>query len=118
MGISFIILGQINIVKEENTFIVISIIIRFIQGFSFSWIQTTMYSISTNFLPEHKAAMSGYLTAAVAAGFIFGPLIASGLYKIGGYQLIYNGFGLSYIIVGLLVKIIFGPEVDKLIDSS
>jgi MFS family permease len=72
-----------------------------------------MYSISTNFFPDHKEAMIGYIEAATGAGMVLGPPIGSCLYYLGGYPLIYNGFGASLIALSFLVKLVFSADVDK-----
>ena len=77
-----------------------------------------MYSISTNFFPDHKAAMVGYIEAATGVGMICGPPIGAALYYIGGYHLIYNGFGASFIILSFTIKFVFGHDVDVVSMSS
>ena len=62
--------------------------------------------------------MIGYIEAATGAGMILGPPIGSGLYYIGGYHLIYNGFGASFILLSFLVKFVFSAEVDKTYATS
>ena len=44
-----------------------------------------MYSISTNFYPDNKESMVGFIEAVTGVGLIMGPLIGSFLYAIGGY---------------------------------
>lgn len=77
-----------------------------------------MYSISTNFFPDHKEAMVGYIEAATGIGLILGPLIGSSLYSIGGYHFIYNFFGSSFIVFSFFIKVIFDEDIDKLNAAS
>jgi MFS family permease len=77
-----------------------------------------MYSVSTNFFPDHKEAMVGYIEAATGIGLILGPLIGSSLYSIGGYHFIYNFFGSSFIVFSFMIKVIFSEEIDKLNAAS
>ena len=77
-----------------------------------------MYSVSTNFFPDHKESMVGYIEAATGIGLILGPLIGSSLYSIGGYHFIYNFFGSSFILFSFFVKVIFNEEIDKLNAAS
>lgn len=77
-----------------------------------------MYSVSTNFFPDHKEAMVGYIEAATGIGLILGPLIGSGLYSIGGYHFIYNFFGSSFVVFSFFIKVIFNEEIDKLNAAS
>ena len=57
--------------------------------------------------------MIGYLAAASGAGMILGPALGAGLFYIGGYGFIYNGFGSSFILLSFFVKLVLGSEVDK-----
>jgi MFS family permease len=75
-------------------------------------IQTTMYSISTNFYPENKESMVGFIEAVTGVGLIMGPLIGSFLYAIGGYRFIFYSFGLLFVISSFFVKSIFPATVD------
>ena len=71
-----------------------------------------MYSISTNFYPDNKDAMIGYIEAVTGVGLILGPLIGSGLFAMGGYKFIFYSFGALFILLSPFVKCIFGPEID------
>lgn len=85
MGASFIVFGLISDTQNKATFIGLSLLNRFLQGLSSCMIQTTMYSISTNFYPENKESMVGFIEAVTGVGLIMGPLIGSFFYAIGGY---------------------------------
>ena len=56
--------------------------------------------------------MVGYIEAATGAGMILGPPIGAGLYFIGGYELIYNGFGFSFIMLSFTINYILESNVD------
>jgi MFS family permease len=73
-----------------------------------------MYSICTNFFPNDKDAMVGYIEAVTGVGLILGPLIGSGLYSLGGYVFIFYSFGSIFIFASFFVKSIFGEETDKM----
>ena len=72
-----------------------------------------MYSISTNFFPEDKDAMVGYIEAVTGVGLILGPLIGSGLYALGGYTFIFYSFGSLFVASSLFVKLIFGEDIES-----
>jgi MFS family permease len=72
-----------------------------------------MYSISTNFFPDHKEAMVGYIEAATGIGLILGPLIGSTLFSIGGYHFIYYFFGSIFVVCSFFIKSIFSPDIDN-----
>ena len=71
-----------------------------------------MYSISTNFFPDHKDAMVGYIEAVTGVGLIMGPLLGSFLYALGGYQFIFWVFGGIFIVFSFFIKCIFNSEID------
>jgi len=71
-----------------------------------------MYSISTNFYPDNKETMIGYIEAVTGIGFILGPLLGSLLYYIGGYRFIFFSVGSLFIIMSQFVKCIFGSNID------
>ena len=71
-----------------------------------------MYSIATNFYPDNKDAMVGYMEAVTGVGLILGPLIGSGLYAFGGYRFIFFSFGGIFLFFSLFIRCIFGENVD------
>lgn len=71
-----------------------------------------MYSVSTNFFPDHKDAMIGYIEAVTGVGLILGPLIGSGLYALGGYLFIFYAFGSIFIVFSFFVKMVFDESID------
>ena len=71
-----------------------------------------MYSISTNFYPDNKDAMVGYIEAVTGVGLIMGPLIGSALFAIGGYRFIFFAFGTIFVFCSLFIRCIFGENVD------
>jgi len=114
MGTSFIVFGWLTGLENKNAFITLALLNRFLQGFASSLIQTTMYSISTNFFPEHKDAMVGYIEAVTGVGLIMGPLIGSALYALGGYLFIFYAFGSMFVVFSFFIKTIFDDNIDTM----
>jgi MFS family permease len=73
-----------------------------------------MYSISTNFFPDNKDAMVGYIEAVTGVGLILGPLMGSGLYALGGQRFIFFSFGTLFILASFSIKSVFGPDIDQM----
>jgi MFS family permease len=114
MGASFLLFGLISEIENKNLFISLSLVNRFLQGLSSSMIQTTMYSISTNFYPDNKESMVGYIEAVTGVGLIMGPLIGSFLFAIGGYKFIFYSFGFLFLISSFFIKAIFPKSIDNM----
>lgn len=77
-----------------------------------SSIQTTCYSIATNFYPEKKEALVGYIEAFTGIGLMIGPVLGSILYHFGGYRFTFYMFGGFFVVFSLLVKLIFPKGID------
>ena len=71
-----------------------------------------MYSICTNFYPDKKEAMVGYIEAVTGIRLIIGPIIGSVLYTLGGYKFIFYSFGIFFMLSSLFIKLIFGDHID------
>ena len=54
MGIAFIAFGAISYIENKTLFVLAALIARLCQGFASTFIQTTCYSIATNFFSENK----------------------------------------------------------------
>ena len=118
MGTSFILFGLTSYIENNQAaFIILSLINRFLQGLGSSFIQTTMYSISTNFYPDNKETMIGYIEAVTGIGFILGPLLGSLLFYIGGYRFIFFFVGTLFIILCPFIKCIFKKNIDESCDK-
>ena len=75
-----------------------------------------MYSICTNFFPENKDTMVGYIEAVTGVGLILGPLIGSFLYELGGYRFIFFSFGAIFVFASFFIKMVFGENIDRMGD--
>ena len=60
----------------------------------------------------------GYIQAIEGAGCVFGPIIGSGLYFIGGYSFLFYSFGTIFLISSMFVKKLFTAEIDISIENS
>jgi MFS family permease len=112
MGLSFIALGAASLIEDKTTFITISLVTRFFQGFASSAIQTTCYSISTNFYPDHKEALVGYIEAVTGIGLIMGPLIGTLLYSLGGYAFTFYAFASFFVVFFFFIGVLFPSHLN------
>jgi hypothetical protein len=56
--------------------------------------------------------MIGYLEAAVGCGLIFGPLVGSLLFAIGGYSFTFYFFGSLFFVFAIFILRIFPATID------
>lgn len=63
MSLSFFLYGASDKIDNPVLYIAAAVVARFIQGYASSSIQTTSYSICTNFYPHKREALVGYLEA-------------------------------------------------------
>ena len=112
MGFSFICFGLLHLIDDPSLYIVLALIIRLMQGFASSMIQTTIYSICTNFYPDKKEALVGYLEAVTGVGLILGPLIGSFLYSYGGFSFTFYAFGSLFIVFSMFINFIIPSKVN------
>ena len=71
------------------------------------------YSICTNFYPDRKEAMVGFIEAMTGIGLILGPLIGSILYSAGGYEFTFFVFGGIFLVASIFIKLIFPKKIDS-----
>lgn len=74
--------------------------------------QTTIYSICTNFYPDKKEALVGYLEAVTGIGLILGPIFGSILYSLAGIQFTFYIFGGLFLFTSLFISFIFPARID------
>eukprot|EP00347_Sterkiella_histriomuscorum_P019495 403341410 len=113
MGLSFILFSTLSYVDNPTLYIIIVFAIRLLQGFASSSIQTTCYSICTNFYPDKKEALVGYIEAVTGIGLILGPIIGSVLYTMGGFTFTFFTFGSVFIVTTFYINKIFPKRIDN-----
>jgi len=118
MGLSFISLGYSDNIEDSDLFVTVSLLTRFLQGFSSAAIQTACYSISTNFYPEHKEALVGYIEAVTGVGLILGPLIGTVLYSAGGYGFTFYAFSTFFVAFFFFITCLFPKKLDVVSDED
>lgn len=112
MGLSFLCFGLLHLVDNTSLYIVLALLIRLLQGFSSSAIQTTIYSICTNFYPDKKEALVGAIEALTGVGLILGPILGSTLYAYGGFSFTFYVFGGIFLLTSFFIYLIFPKKID------
>ena len=112
MGSSFVIFALTSHIEDRRLLVTLSLLNRFLQGFSSTLIQTTLYSVCTNFYPDDKETMVGLIEAFTGVGNIIGPFIGSVLYSVGGYKFIFYAMGSVFILCSSTVRWMLPRDVD------
>ncbi len=107
MGLAFVLFGFIPNVESESTILTVGFILRFIQGASSAFVQTTCYSIATNDFPEKKEQIVGWVEALTGLGLIVGPIIGSTLYSALGYEHTFFIYGSFLCFLSFIIKLNF-----------
>ena len=113
MGLSFVCFGFVEFLEKQISILTLGFVLRFIQGASSAFVQTTCYSIATNDFPEKKEMIVGWVEAMTGLGLIVGPIIGSTLYSFFGYSYTFFSYGAFLVILALLIKCQF-PERPSL----
>lgn len=114
MGLTFIIFGLSFHIKNKMTFIYIHMVNRLLQGTSSALIWTAVYSIVTTYYSDRQEIIIGYVEAGMGFGNSLGPALGSGLYALGGHNLVFHSFGGVFVLCAIFVKRIFKPEADDM----
>ena len=113
MGISFVCFGFIGGMTKQSHILLLGFTLRFIQGASSAFVQTTCYSIATNDFPSKKEMIVGYVEAMTGLGLIVGPIIGSALYSFFGYANTFFIYGSFLVFLALVIKCYFPTKADS-----
>jgi MFS family permease len=98
MGTSMLGFAFSHYIEDKNTFIAVSLLVRFLQGIASSSIQTSVYSMITIIYPDKMEKVIGYIEATMAVALVIGPLFGSILFYFGGYQAPFVTIGIIFYI--------------------
>ena len=107
MGLAFVLFGFIPKIDSKTVIITVGFALRFLQGASSSFVQTTCYSIATNDFPEKKEQIVGWVEALTGVGLIMGPILGSTLYSLLGYANTFFIYGSFLVLLSLVIKCMF-----------
>ena len=80
-------LGLVDVVKDPDMFLLCSFIAQGLGGFGGGANLTSSMAILSGFDSEEREKYIGWIEAANGIGLLFGPLIGSFLFSMGGYQM-------------------------------
>lgn len=88
-------LGYIDYVQDTNTFIILSFAAQILGGLGAGANATASMAILSSYDHSEREMYIGWVEAANGVGLLFGPLLGSLLYTIGGYVAPFATFGKS-----------------------
>ena len=84
-GSSFILFGLLQWVNDTTTFLILSYLIRFMEGIGAAATWTSNLAILMAKFPERKATVKAWCDASFSFGLTVGPVIGAFLYDYGGF---------------------------------
>eukprot|EP00116_Pleurobrachia_bachei_P005338 sb/3465600/ len=99
-GISAILFGFLNLITNRIAFILVSVVLRCIQGCGCAFVDTSLYTIVSDRFSHNVGKVSGILTTSVGVGFMVGP-------PLGGFFYTLGGFFLPFVVMGSLTLIMW-----------
>lgn len=112
MGFSMLAFALISYIEDKTTFIVLAFIIRFLQGFASSSIQTTCFSITSVMYAKRQQELIGYIECCIGFGLVIAPLLGSLLYSAGGITVPFYTFAAIFLVVAISVFRIIPDKAD------
>ncbi len=88
MGLSVLLFGFVKQMEGKATVIILSLLLRFIQGIASAILNTAAYSFASLIYPDPKKMESAIsmLEATSGIGLIIGPIIGSSIYTAVGFK--------------------------------
>ena len=92
-------MGSVYWSVNNISFLTLGFIGQVCGGLGSGLVSTSSLAVLTSHYPEQREKIMGLFEAATGLGFLFGPLIGSGLYSLGGYILPFYGLSMAYIVM-------------------
>lgn len=113
-GISMVIFGLFDYLESPAWYLGTSMFCRFLQGFGNGCLNSGTSNLMMNAFPAKKLGkLNGLLQTSVGLGMMFGPIMGSLLFKLGGFQLPFYTVGGMLIILALLIACIVKDNIGQ-----
>ena len=99
-GLSFVVFGLLHWVQDTTTFLVLSYLIRIVEGVGAAATWNSNLSILMAKFPERKASVKAWCDAAFNLGLTLGPVLGAAMYEAGGFCLPFAVTGAAIIASG------------------
>lgn len=117
-GSTFIFFGLLQWVNDTTTFLVLSYIIRFMEGVGAAATWTSNLSILMAKFPDRKASVKAWCDASFNLGLTVGPVVGAFLYEAGGFCLPFALTGSAIILSGVVTYVLTDLPTLERTESS
>ena len=113
-GLSFIVFGLLHWLEDTNIFLVLSYLIRVMEGVGAAATWNSNLSILMAKFPQQKASVKAWCDASFNLGLTLGPVLGAFMYEAGGFFLPFVVTGSAIIISGAAVYLVTDmPEIQR-----
>ena len=105
-GLSFVVFGLLHWVEDITTFLVLSYLIRIVEGVGAAATWNSNLSILMAKFPERKASVKAWCDASFNLGLTLGPVLGAFMFEAGGFCLPFVVTGTVIIISGAAVYLV------------
>lgn len=117
-GLATVLFGFIEYIENGQLFLLVCILIRFVEGAGFAAFFTSALTVVVDSFPSDPGYYVGLTESIVTLGMIMGPPIGSYLYEIGGFSLPVFTFGTALLCTSILATFIIPAKPNHNIDEE
>ncbi len=113
MGISIIPIGTLKDIGDDNTTLLVGIILRAMQGTAAAAINTTCFSLAANKYADQTEFVVGMMEGMSGVGLVLGLLGGSIIYETLGYKAVFIDFGSLLFVLAIISRLLFKCLDDR-----
>lgn len=113
-GISMIIFGLFYYINDATWYLVGSMFCRFLQGYGNGCLNSGTSNLMMNAFPAKKLGkLNGLLQTSVGLGMMFGPIMGSILFELGGFTLPFYTVGVMLLVLSMLIACLVNKNMGS-----
>ena len=112
LSLSLLLYSFLAMMTSNNSFVILAIISRLLQGIGSSCIMTSSYAMVFVVYPNLRTKMITIVQSSDAFGLMIGPLISSYLYSVGGYYLPFLVISIALLVSAVVNWILLHKKCD------
>lgn len=118
IGFLTIVIGTLSLaltdyISDDNTFYIVALLCRFVQGTGDQLVQTTTYSVLSSTFPTTREKILGYAEVAAGVGLMIGPILGGTLNTLLQYMPTYLIFAGMLTVNGIIVFIVMPNSLNE-----